>query len=156
MFFTVRFILVLIIWFLLADKKRWRELFPVGIFAALLGSLTDAAFIDYYKLWDYHEPHGGNTFVKEVLNDIGMYIVTTYLFFQWFPKEKTTRKMLIYWFVWTGFAIIVEWIHVLTGHMEHHKWWNMWWSYAFDWILLWVFYKFYTVFDFKRMLKGKV
>ncbi|RXT06941.1 hypothetical protein [Ammoniphilus sp. CFH 90114] len=66
--------------------------YPVGVFAALLGSITDSTLLDYYNLWDYDEPHDVNTFVKEVLNDMGMYIVTTYLFFQWFPKQKTVWK----------------------------------------------------------------
>jgi hypothetical protein len=57
MFFVFRFILVWTIWLIFADKKRWKELFPVGIFAGLLGSTTDS-MSTHYKLWHYQSTSG--------------------------------------------------------------------------------------------------
>lgn len=152
MFFIIRFILVWTVWFIFADKKRWRELFPVSIFAGYLGLITDMIIEEQLKLWEYQ---GEFKEFAEVSDDIGIYIVVTYLFIQWLPQCKT-RASLLYWFLWTSFAIAIEWIHIVTGHMEHHKWWNYGWSYACDWFLFWLFYQFHKIFRLKLLSKDTI
>lgn len=155
MFFIVRFIVFWAVWLLVADKKRWKELFPVAFFAALLGQFSDQAFMKFYKLWEYHEPHDTGpiySFFLEVLNDLSVYMVVTYLFIQWLPNNRTAWNMFRYWFSWTVFAIMVELIHIKTGHMTYHQWWNLGYSYLADWILFWVFYQFHK--RFKLHLLG--
>ena len=55
-FWYIRFALEWTVWLVFADKKRWRELFPVGLMAGLCGATTDI-FIPHCSLWKYD----GNT-----------------------------------------------------------------------------------------------
>jgi len=145
LFFILSFILAWLFWLIFADKKRWRELFPVGILAGFLGSTTDVV-TEYYPFWDYHCPNGMHSLVIDLVDDWGIFLVVTYLFIQWLPKNQTFWRMFRYWFIWTGFTITVEWIYVSTQHMEHSHGWTYLHSYLADWFLLWVFYKFHKRF----------
>jgi hypothetical protein len=160
MFFVYRLIIFWLIWFLFADKKRWRELFSVAIFAALLGQLSDNAFMDFYKLWDYQEPHGSmgkklEKFFEHVLNDVSVYVVVVYLFIQWLPKKQSFWNLFKYWFIWTAIAFVVEWIHIKTGHMSYYHWWDIGYSYLSDWVLFSLFYMFHKVFRLKLLSEGQ-
>ncbi len=147
MFFIALFILSWAAWLLFADKQRWREIFPVSIFAAFLGCLTDT-FMHYYPLWEYPSEM---PLLQHIMDDSGVYLVVTYLFIQLLPKKRTLLVMLVYWIIWTGFSIGLEWVHLITNHMKHHMWWNLWYSYASDWLLFWLFYQYYRVFQFSRL-----
>jgi len=148
MFFIISFIIELLIWLIFADKTRWRELLPVGFFAGFLGSMTDT-IVCYYRLWDYHDPSIPNV-ILELGDDLTIYIVITYLFIQWLPKKRKFWNMLLYWFIWTGLAITIEWIHIATGHMHHHKWTYIY-SYGADWLLFWIFYKYHQIFKLEKL-----
>ncbi len=147
MFHVVIFITAWILWILFADKKRWRELFPVTLFASFLGCLTDN-IMHYYTLWHYQNL---NSLLISIFNDFGVYIVVTYLFIQWLPKEQTFRLMFGYWFIWTGLSISLELVYHATNHLIYHQWWNSWWSYLADWILYWIFYEYHKLFNLKKL-----
>ncbi|KJS03829.1 MAG: hypothetical protein VR68_00510 [Peptococcaceae bacterium BRH_c4a] len=149
MLYVVLFILSWGAWLFFADRKRWRELFPVSIFASFLGSVTDN-IMHYYKLWEFHSEH---PLLPRLLDDLGIYMVLPYLFIQLLPKRRTLWIMLAYWVIWTGFAIGLEWVHLVTNHMEHHLWWNLWYSYAADWFLFWLFYHFHRIFQLSRLYR---
>jgi hypothetical protein len=119
--------------------------------AALYGSTTDI-IVCYYPLWEYD---GHVSMLPNLVNTWGMYIVVTYLFIQWLPKRRTFWRMFLYWFVWTGAMIIVEWIHVHAGHMTYNLWWRIYHSYIVDWILFWLFYEYYKVFRFEKLSEKK-
>lgn len=145
MFFISRFIIAWALWLIFADKKRWREIFPICFFAAHLGGTTDI-IMRHYELWSYN---GAHTLVRELMDDWETYIVVTYLFIQWLPKQQTFWNLFKYFFIWTTVAIGIEWIHVITGKMEYYKWWNMGCSYLSDWFLFWLFYKIHKLFTKK-------
>jgi len=142
MFYIISCLISWIIWILFADKKRWRELFLVGIFASLLGSVTDV-IMHHYMLWGYP---ANKSLLPLLLDDISVYIIIPYLFIQWLPSQRTLLSMLCYWFCWTLVTIGIEEIYQVTGHMKYYKWWNIWCSYLSDWFLFWLFYKFHKLF----------
>jgi PAS domain S-box-containing protein len=148
MFFIIRFIIVWIIWMLFADKKRWRELFLVALFGGFLGLITDILVLANFKLWAYHDSFIWRAYL---LDDLGIYMVTIYLFIQWLPKQKTFSRMFFYWFLWSGFCLGIEWIHLFTNNMSHYKWWNLGWSYLFGWFLFWLFYQFHKIFRLEKL-----
>lgn len=137
-----------IVWVVLADKRRWREIFPVSMFASFLAMLTDHIMEDGYRLWDYH---GAHPLVATLFDDLGIYFVVTYLYIQWLPKNRSALNMFKYTSIWAGTAIIIEFTHIATGYMEHHGWWTPGHSYIADWILFILFYKFYKAFGFHRL-----
>jgi hypothetical protein len=148
MFWILRFILFWLIFILLADKQRWRELFTVGFFSIAIGASTDN-LMHHFHMWIYDNQQ--TELIADLTDDWGVYIVTTYLFIQWLPKAKNFRNMIIYWLIWTTITIIIEFIHVYTGHMSYPSWWNIWWSYPCDWILFYVFYKFHQIFKLQKL-----
>jgi len=145
MFWLIRFILEWSVWLVFADKKRWREIFPVCILACMLAWITDAS-THHYKLWEYDMG-----FISELSNSFGIYIVVTYLFIQWLPDRRFFMRMLAYWFIWTTVAISIEYIHLKTGHMTHHQWWTLWHSYIADWVIFWLFYQYHKVFQLAKL-----
>ena len=73
MFFIASFAFAWSVWLLLADKRRWKELFPVGIFAGYLAGISDD-LMRRVELWSYKMDPANNALV-EFLTDIGIYIV---------------------------------------------------------------------------------
>jgi hypothetical protein len=137
-------------WFIFADKSRWRELFIVGIFASFLDGFADI-FAYQYPLWKYHGM--GNSVIPDLFDNLGLYIVVAYLFIQRLPKHRTIVRLLAYWLFWSFIAIIIEWIHVYTGHMTYGILWNMAYSYLLDWIIFSILYQFHKVFQLEKLSK---
>ncbi|MCL6638988.1 MAG: hypothetical protein K6T80_04805 [Firmicutes bacterium] len=143
----MRFVIAWVIWLIFADKKRWRELLPVGVFAGFLGSTSDTLMANY-PLWEYP---GDRPLIPLLTDDWSIYIVVPYLFVQWLPGRREFWPRLVYWFIWTAVTSGVEFVHVATGHMVYHRWWNLGWSYAADWILFWLFYQYHKIFQLSRL-----
>lgn len=147
MFWILSLFLSWIVWALLADKRRWREILPVSIFASWLSFVTEAWMHYVYQLWSYSEtpivPLFGNAF--------GIYILMPYLYIQWLPKNKTVKYMLVYIFLWAGFAIFFELVHWRLEKIIYHEWWNIGYSYISDWILFWIFYKYYSLTNLQKL-----
>lgn len=147
MFWVIRFIFFWLIFILLADKRRWRELLPVSIFSIALGATTDN-IMHHLLMWSYDDKQ--TSLIADLTDDWSVYIVVTYLFIQWLPKNKNFRNMFIYWLIWTTITIAIEFIHVYTRHMTYSTWWNIGWSYLSDWLLFYIFYKYYQIFKLKE------
>lgn len=119
------------------------------MFASFLGVLADV-LIEYYPRWEYIEDNMHPLFL-ELGDEFEIFPVTTYLFIQWVPVYKTLKNMFLYFFAWTGVAISIEYIHLITDHMEYLNGWTMWHSYISDWILFWLFYMYHKVLDLRRL-----
>lgn len=146
-FYYIRFAVIVACWLLFADKSRWRELFSVGIFANFLDGFADICSF-HYPLWKYNPE---DSIVPDLFDNMGIYIVVSYLFIQWLPKDRTAGRMLLYWFLWTAFAIGIEWFHIRTGYMTYDRWWRIEYSYIADWIIYWILYQFHKVFKLERL-----
>lgn len=151
MFYIIQFVIVWTIWLIFADKKRWRELFPVGFLAAAIASMADT-LATHYGLWNYHDHL---CYATRILDNLGIYIVAPYLFVQWFPKKKTFWRIISYWIIWTVSTILIEVLHLQTGHMTHGKGWNVPISFFADCVLLAFFYGYYKLFRFERLSRGQ-
>lgn len=149
MFNMVFLIINWIAWAILADKKRWRELFLVSLFAVSLGLLTDVIMV-YYPLWTYICQ---NQLLGFLLNDFGCYVVIPYLFIQWLPRKQSFQPMFVYFFIWTCISISIELLFLKTNHMTYDKWWNLTLSYLADWFLYWLFYIFHKGFCLRELSK---
>ncbi|MDR3590417.1 MAG: hypothetical protein P4N41_12260 [Negativicutes bacterium] len=146
MFYVAWFIFAWIVWLRFADKTRWREILPVCIFAKALALGTDVLMF-YYPLWEYLGP----PYLIHLADDLAIYPVVTYLFIQWQPGSRTVKDRLSYWMIWTTVAIAVELIYVHFGYMRYHLWWSTWHSYAADWFLYWLFFKFHRILRLEKL-----
>lgn len=142
MYFIVVFILSWIWFYKKADKSRIQELFGVVIYTCLLAIWTDLIMV-HYQLWSYHGlPQSDYTI--PLLLGFGIYPVVAYLFTQdvplhWLGALKRTL-------VWTFFSVIFEWVTLVTGHIEHHKWWSLGLSLGADiliYLSIWAIYLIY-------------
>lgn len=149
MFWIVSFALSWLFGFLFADKKRWREILPVAIFASWLSFIVEAWMHYVFKLWSY----SGNPIFPLFGNAFGIYIVVPYFFIQWLPQERTIGRMVFYFFLWTGFAILFEFFHWRLLRIEYHLWWNMGCSYISDWLLFGILYNYYVMTNLKKLSK---
>ena len=147
-FYLIRFVVTWGIWFYFADKKRWKEIVPVCVWASALAGIADN-IVASHKLWGYN--HGVDPLVPDLLDNIGIYPVVTYLFIQYLPQVKSLKTIFWHFFKWTALAISIEAFHVYTGHMVYGLWWNTGWSYLADWVLYWSFYKFHKTFEFWKL-----
>lgn len=148
MFYLAWFVFAWMVWLIFADKSRWREILPVCIFAKALALATDVLMF-YYPLWEYIGP----PLLIHLADDLAIYPVVTYLFIQWLPKSRSGKRMLGYWLFWTTVAVVIELIYKHFGYICYHLWWSTWHSYAADWLLYWLFYKFHAVLRLERLAK---
>lgn len=121
MFWIVGFILAWLVWLIFANKKRWKEILPVAIFASWISFIVEAWMHYVYNLWTY----SGSVILPLYGNAFGIYIVVPYFFIQLLPNVRSIKKMLVYFFLWTGFAIIFEFFHWYFLQIEYHNWWNI-------------------------------
>lgn len=148
MFYVLRFILCWAIWYIFADKKRWKEILPVCVFGSFL-DLVLSITAKYFPYWEYFNPNL-HPIITSLADDFDVYPVVIYLFIQWLPKEQSYLNMFIYWFIWTEIAITIEFIHLQTGNMAHLHGWALWKSYLADWFLYWLIYQFHKTFEVKK------
>ena len=150
-FFYMRFLISWTCWLLFADKTRWREIIPVSIFASFLGLISDHFMNLHITYWEYYGSHP--KIIMVLLDDFEVYAVVTYFFIQCLPQKRPLFHIFTYIFPWTLFAILLEYVHIITGHMAHHYGWTLWHSYVADWILFFIFYEYHKVFHFEKLSK---
>lgn len=148
MFWTAGFIFAWLFWIAFANKNRWKEIFPVSVFASWLSFIAEAWMHYVHELWSYS---GTFDILPLFANAFGIYIVVPYFFIQWLPAEKTLATIFKYIFSWTAFAITFEYIHWIFLQIEYHLWWNIGCSYIADWILFCMFYGYYNVTGLKKL-----
>jgi len=105
MFYIIFLILSWIVWFIWADKSRFQEIFPVSLFAVCIAGIADVITY-HYPLWDYNG--STNPIIPDISDNLGIYLVVTYLFIQWLPEKKTFFNLFRYFFIWTAITISIE------------------------------------------------
>lgn len=142
MYFVILWILSWIAFFLFADRSRVREFFGAMMFTAFLGLFTDLVMVRY-QLWSYSglpQP----LYVIPLTLDFGIYPVVSFIFLQWLPQKwGLIFRRSIYCSI---AAILLEWMTMVSGHMKHHMWWNLNFSFLSDLLIFLMIssvYRFY-------------
>lgn len=150
MFFIVVFIVSIIIWSIFADKRRWRSLITISLISLLLAVFAQH-LAQKYLVWDFI---GDQDWVLISISNSSVYMVSTYLFIQWYPVGKDKLWVIGYWIAWTTYALIVEYIYWEMGHLVYYPNWSLWKSYIADWVLYGFFYIYYSTFKLEKLDKG--
>ena len=96
MCFIIIFIRPWSLYLLFADKG-YREIIPVCVFASYLGSIAD--YITHYFPYSKYFSADLHPLTVELLDDLAIFPIVTYLFIQWLPKEQSIRNMFSYLFI---------------------------------------------------------
>lgn len=131
--------------FLFADRSRWRSLLPACMLASLM-SLTSDVLVTHYPIWSYYDlSHHKIPVWLKLLDDFGIYPVTTYLFLQNYPLAASRLKRVRYFIYWTSFTITLELLFCLMDWMVHSQSWSLPLSYAADWMIFFVLLRFFLL-----------
>ncbi|MDN4494708.1 CBO0543 family protein [Ureibacillus aquaedulcis] len=134
----VTFIISWIAYLFFSDKKKFHLYVLTAYIGIILALITDLLMF-VYPLWNYPGTKLEKFFIQ-LLNGFGLYFVVIYLFLQFLPKRQTVLTITRYIFFWSMFAIILEFIYLHIGFIEHGLWWNIMHSYIADLLLFVIFY----------------
>lgn len=145
-------ILFLVCWaafFLFADRSRWRRFLPACMLAMVM-SLTTDVMVTHIPIWRYYDQsHQPLTYYLKLLDDFGIYPVTTYLFLQHYPLASSRLKQVRYFIYWTTFAISLELLFCRMGWMVHSERWSLLFSYLADWLIFFLLFRFFLLLEKK-------
>lgn len=120
-----------------ADWKNWSKYHSTMIFVAMANLLYNFIYHDHF-LWLLKPDFLFSHTVGEMFYTFIVFPFTALLLLSDFPDtlfkqlKRIAKYVLIY--------IVIEWIYLTYGRIEHNYGWSMWWSLAWDCIMfpLWV------------------
>lgn len=138
---------VLSFWFL-ADKSRFREMYPSLLFMIYFRFTGQYILVDILHLWTYKKlPTAFSQLMNiPVFVDLFFYPAMGYLYVQYYPKTRPAR--LMYAIAWASAFTINEQIAVRGGTIEQQASWHPFLSFLFFMLMLVLLilqHKFYTL-----------
>lgn len=132
---------------LLADKSRFRELYPSLLYMVYFRFTGQYIFVEILHVWTYKKL---STPFAQYMNipvfvDLFFYPAMGYLYIQYYPKTRPAR--LLYAITWATAFTINEQIAVRGGIIEQQAGWHPFFSFLFFMmmlILLIVQHRFYS------------
>lgn len=106
------------IFMLLVPVKKWRSFYPVIIFAALLGTVSDLLGV-VFDQWAYYGPVVG---ALSLWSDLGIAPAEGVLFIQLFPIKKSKYIRMLYLGLWSLANAALEWFFVWVGWIGYDHW----------------------------------
>ncbi|WP_456273671.1 CBO0543 family protein [Bacillus sp. AK031] len=125
MLFLLSSILILNTAVVLKAKKLSKiEMYATSLFALVLQLLTDIFLEFKYELYWYF---GKGVDAQTLFIVFGLYPQVNILFLNFFPLNRALSIKIIYISAWSAFALLFEWVLVITGSF-HHEQWKLWYS----------------------------
>ncbi|MGP4041252.1 CBO0543 family protein [Gracilibacillus sp. D59] len=126
------FILYLIAGYIWGDWRNWKEYYPTILFFIIGDFLYN--FLLYNKsMWLFHDLILPNHTTITILGMFVTYSVTVLIYLGRFPNDWKKRSL---WFLlWSGIYISIEYINSKLGFITYHNGWNIWWSVLFTGII---------------------
>ncbi|WP_257351036.1 CBO0543 family protein [Pseudalkalibacillus decolorationis] len=143
-------ILVVIASIYLGDWKNWKRYYPTMLFIALSNLLYKLFALTYFHLWEALP----NFLLLDKLSVYFLHVFiinpfSAFLFLSNYPKTKgaqvfhTAKWILIY--------LVLEWIAVHNGSINHYKDWNMGWSALFV-IVMFLLLRIHFLYPFRALV----
>ncbi|MBL0386160.1 cupin domain-containing protein [Tumebacillus sp. ITR2] len=141
--FLLLFTLSWAAFWLFADLRHWRRYLPACLLASVMSLMSDSV-TEHFPLWEYYDTTGlMPQLVVRLLDDFGVYPVTTYLFLQYMPAPS---KQVFYYLKWTIAVILLESLFCWQDWMVHHQW-SLAYSYIADWVIFFLLHRFTLLFQ---------
>jgi len=107
-----------VLFFLLVPFKNWRSYYPVILFSALLGTVSDLCGV-IFKQWVYFGPVVGGL---SLWSDLGIAPGEGAVFVRLFPKNKPILLRAGYLLLWSFVNALFEWFFVKVGWIGYDHW----------------------------------
>lgn len=118
--------------FIWGDWRNWKQYYPTILFFIIGDFLYN--FLLYNKsMWLFHDLILPNHTLITILAMIVSYSVTVLIYLGRFPERW--NKRLLWFLLWFGIFIIIEYINSKLGFITYHNGWNLWWSSLFTGII---------------------
>jgi hypothetical protein len=103
---------------LILPRRDWRAYYPLLLFAALLGTVSDLCGV-VYQQWVYYGPVVGGL---SLWSDLGIAPLEAAIFIRLFNRQWRMSKRLGYLWVWSAGNAFFEWAYVRFGWIGYHHW----------------------------------
>ncbi|MGM0876239.1 MAG: CBO0543 family protein [Bacillota bacterium] len=124
--------LYLIAGFIWGDWRNWKEYYPTILFFIVGDFLYN--FLLYNKsMWVFHDLVLPNHTLITILAMTVSYSATVLIYLGRFPNGL--KKRTLWFFIWSGIFLIIEYINNKLGFITYHNGWNMLWSIIFTGII---------------------
>lgn len=128
-FINALYLLAGIIW---GDWRNWKNYYSTILFFMLGDFLYN--FLLYNKsMWIFHDLVLPNHTMITILAMTISYSATVLIYLGMFPKGWKKRSL---WFLlWSGLFLSLEYINSKLGFITYHNGWNIWWSVLFTGVI---------------------
>jgi hypothetical protein len=114
------------------DWRNWKQYYPTILFF-IIGDFLYNFLLYKESMWLFHDLILPNHTTITILAMFVSYSATVLIYLGRFPKEWKKRPL---WFLlWSGIFLIVEYVNSKLGFITYHNGWNMWWSVLFTGII---------------------
>ncbi|KAA9019472.1 CBO0543 family protein [Niallia endozanthoxylica] len=120
--------------FLVPKYIKKQEIYATALFSLALGLISDITLDLKYNLYGYFEK---GLQLKGFLPIVGLFPASGILFLNFYPKEKSLFKKIIYIFFWVMFSLFYEWTAIKSGFFYHNKWLFLYSALIYP-VLLWM------------------
>ena len=115
----------LIVAFKWGDWRNWRVYYPTILFFIMGDFLYN--FLLYKKsMWLFHDLILPNHTIITILAMVVSYSATVLIYLGRFPEDW--NKRFIWFLLWIGIYLSVEYFNSRFGFITYHNGWNIWWS----------------------------
>ncbi|TCP22686.1 hypothetical protein EV207_13428 [Scopulibacillus darangshiensis] len=123
--FAIISALVFLFFVIMAKKRMTRiEMYSTSLFAIILTYTVDQILGEQYHLYGYFHEQAE---YKDFIVILGIYPAINILFLNYFPFHKKITFKILYFILWSAFALFYEWLSVKLGLFFYHGW-KLWYS----------------------------
>lgn len=118
-YLVVSVILFNIVAYFVPKHIRKQEIYATALFSFLLGMISDTIFdlkLDWYGYFEKGVQFQG------FIPIAGLFPASGILFLNFYPKDKSFLRKIMYILFWDAFCVFYEWTAIRAGFFYHNGW----------------------------------
>ncbi|WP_058309049.1 CBO0543 family protein [Gracilibacillus massiliensis] len=131
MYILINF-LYIIAGYLWGDWKNWKKYYPTILFF-IIGDFLYNFILYNDSMWVFHDAILPNHTFITILSMFVSYSATVLIYLGRFPQGW--KKRFLWFLLWSGIYIIIEFINNILGFITYHNGWNFVWSCLFTGVI---------------------
>jgi hypothetical protein len=117
------------------DWRNWKKYYPTILFF-IIGDLLYNFLLYNQSTWLFHDLLIPNHTMITILSLVVSYSATVLIYLGRYPKGW--RKRSLWFLLWSGIYLIIEYINHKLGFITYHNGWDFWWSALFTCIIFFI------------------